>query len=312
MRPISSLSCVLLVSLGTISCSSSPDSAASAAPDSTVISAPGTTQPPSIETERPVVGQCHPGSQVVKNGLLDPDSAMDCNERHGLETWKVVDLPEPYRSNTFLPNINGGDAVRALKDLCFGDDRVAHLDTVAPVATPFGKRSESTSVGNYWFLPSPAQWARGARWVRCDVGIGLSSDDASLSTGPFKEMIKRPENEALKADCASASESVLCTEPHDVEYVSFYEANPGPWPQDDTNPVESKRWLDQCKRDVAAYIGAPVPDDMRNWISISSEGAWQAGTRNVTCYLTFRGATNEALTTTGSARGERGIRPPTS
>ena len=39
---------------------------------------------------------------------------------------------------------------------------------------------------NYWayFTPSPAQWAKGARWVRCDAMSRLSE------TGSFKQMFE--------------------------------------------------------------------------------------------------------------------------
>jgi hypothetical protein len=124
----------------------------------------GTGSPASAETPRrgvdttpAAVGTCH--ALTFKEGFhaADPDPAVDCATAHTTVTVKVVALPD---------SVDWGDAA-ALSAALDGPCEKAKLKL-------FDGNARSVQMSAYdiwWFEPTKAQKAAGARWIRCDVAL---------------------------------------------------------------------------------------------------------------------------------------------
>jgi hypothetical protein len=105
---------------------------------------------------KPQVGQCHQLTWRQAAGVADATRAVACSRRHNLQTVAVVTSPDSLVGLT--------------------DDRLADLGArlcrprVDKVLGRTAAVREQTVYSLFYFAPTPAQVAAGARWIRCDVG----------------------------------------------------------------------------------------------------------------------------------------------
>lgn len=106
--------------------------------------------PPSNHT----VGSCHQLTLEEYRAKSDPDPAVPCTRTHQSLTVKVLHLLAGTRRD------DNASIVRQVGHGCIG----------AVVARAGGwKRYDLALYRPTIFLPTQAQWRRGARWVRCDL-----------------------------------------------------------------------------------------------------------------------------------------------
>ncbi len=128
--------------------------------------APHPTPAPTAKSDAPTVGQCWNGTYANAGDWADwqGDAAVACSASHTLYTFGVAKiaglLPTDWAKSATDPSLS---------------DTVANAASTACEA-PFEKAVPGLAwnqqlVRNFFFVPSEAQWKKGERWVRCDVGV---------------------------------------------------------------------------------------------------------------------------------------------
>ncbi|CAN5740734.1 hypothetical protein BH23ACT12_BH23ACT12_15260 [soil metagenome] len=151
---------VLLVTALTGACSSDGDRG----PETT-----GTPTASAAAFVTPKVGECRgPITLEIRQADSDPRPTVPCDGPHGSETAFVGDLPAqvadlPYDQAAALTG--NSPEMTAILDRCdeeferyVGVSRIVGTDAIRPInlAQPF-------------FIPTADEWAKGARWIRCDA-----------------------------------------------------------------------------------------------------------------------------------------------
>jgi hypothetical protein len=281
----------------------------------------GTTVPDA--RGRPAVGQCRVnGSHVVKDAHFDDQPTVACTAPHGLETWRVVELPDPYGPAATYP---ADDAAHdqlsdAASDSC-GRQRGPHGggEALEFLGVPFAEPAEGavqqsvTPYHGYVFTPSPAQWDAGARWVRCDVGLLVDDPTGSL-TGSLQGVHRTPPPGGIPPLCAAGDPWISCDAPHDVEVVSRYVDVAGQRPGSD-DKAANDQWRSRCHRDTRAYLGLPIADPFEvSAYPVTWPERWATGTHVVECRMEYPDLSSKdrtARTISGSARLRGHLVPPT-
>ncbi|MBI2706341.1 MAG: septum formation family protein [Actinobacteria bacterium] len=266
---------------------------------------PNTTMPDRSRS-RPTAGSCRAdGRREVAESKDDPQPTVPCDQPHGLETWKVADLPEKWNDWPERPDSDGRDG-RAVYDeiegsLCTQDELDDFLGRPRRIATDHGLRSERSAISSVWFFPTAAEWQAGARWIRCDVGLAYD-DDWRTATGSFRDLAKDTAKYRWYSLCNDSTRVVPCTEAHTSELISAFEdIPPGGWPSTAAggDAFSLAYWKARCEEDALAFITADVRRivDMRP----ASKDNWEKGYRWVVCALSFEGKDGYQRTV-GSAR----------
>jgi hypothetical protein len=137
-----------------------------------------------------------------------------------------------------------------------------------------------------WFRPSQDEWAKGARWYRCDVVGG--ADDATryrplpvTARGLFSR--RQPDQWLTCARGATVTGSVKvpCSQQHDWRAVTAVKVGqPGdPYPGDRVVQVRSR---DYCSDWVGAWMHYPT--DYEFGYTWFHQAEWQAGNRRSVCW----------------------------
>jgi hypothetical protein len=112
--------------------------------------------------EQPAVGACYDLTYEQAGRNSAPQAPVECTEPHNLQTILVKRLSNPVRW--------GSDGLF---------DRFA-ADCEKAMYTTLGGNIKASAMSAYswwWFIPTKAQRAAGARWVRCDIGLKHASSD---------------------------------------------------------------------------------------------------------------------------------------
>lgn len=232
----------------------------------------------------PAIGVCYSNS-FAPNPPLAADRPVDCAERHQLETVHVgtftgaaADLPQPPRLGTdHLP--------------------AAYAECDAKTREFVGDEWRNGRLRLGIALPTPAAWAGGARWYRCDleelswakgdpaptsrVGSAkgaLAAADSPLRLGCF--------NVSLALGTVDTMFPVDCAKPHNSEFAGIWTARDQDYPRRDEDWYP---FYDGCLKQVAAYAGVPPDRNLRRRTGVVTVPAarddWRAGDRGVRCYL---------------------------
>ncbi|MFG1654168.1 septum formation family protein [Micromonospora sp. NPDC049275] len=229
----------------------------------------------------PTAGVCHHAYQQV--GFLSGYNPMECGESHRVETLHVGTLTGPGAERG-TPPPPGSEGMRAAQAGCQTE-----------VNKAVGADWRSGRLGLAVVLPSPAAWAGGARWFRCDVTEITSIDDTAvdLRTGSLRGALTgaaplayRCFNPKLNKDKIEEMVAVSCTAKHHAEFV-------GIWQAPDISYAEfnrtTKRTHRACQSVTARY--AKVPDNSQLDFRAGTiyyqpyEQEWRNGNRGVQCFL---------------------------
>ncbi|MFG2057097.1 septum formation family protein [Micromonospora sp. NPDC048930] len=232
----------------------------------------------------PKVGDCH--LRVESVSYPATYRPVDCQAHGGTETFHLGTFtgpladrptPPPVRSAAIRPAFAECDA-RATA-FVGGDWRGARL-TVRVVP------------------PSPAGWAGGARWFRCDLMAvptveprlfgGRSADYSMPYRGSLRDALKGPAPLAygcLTVDKWDELQQTSCTKAHQFEYV-------GSWSAPDVGYADADRDAKaihaRCRTLVARYAKVPVdrmlPYRTGTRFQLPSEEAWARGDRGIRCF----------------------------
>ncbi|GHE07380.1 septum formation family protein [Klenkia taihuensis] len=241
-------------------CSSTVEGSASPAP----VTTPTPGDDPMVDA--PAVGTCHAVESAYDP--LEVPEVVECGDGHTGETAAVLDTGLPVEAEyPTQDDLDEGYLGDAYDDVCSYDTADDYLR-----AQP-GDRSYT----NYTqVLPTPEQWARGARWVACDVTYGYSQPEPA--PGRMAGALESGDTAAYRACLTGdpADDAVVpCSEPHWGEQISGYPDVPEgtPFPADRAARAVI---AEQCRPAAVDYLDGPVPaevgldittDDPEDWAS---------------------------------------------
>jgi hypothetical protein len=179
----------------------------------------------------PRPGSCWQLGTSDFGSALDQPTRLPCAKAHDTEVVRVAanaidrQLDYPTRSQLELPS---SAVARALDDACDYLAVSTYLGDDAAMHTPFVDVEPR--------LPSRAQWAAGARWVRCDVVYGI--DTPEPAPGVMAGALQGPRTAAYRACYAGTpTEHVVipCSAPHQAEIVpdGLFLTSTSPYPTQD-------------------------------------------------------------------------------
>lgn len=207
-----------------------------------------------------VVGECRHYTAAERAEQAEDSSPVDCGSRHTAEVIAVEQAPRTYEME--------GEASLRLT-------RFANNVCDSAFRRTLRIRHEETHVVAYtysWFLPTRAQLALGARWVRCDV---------NLLDGPRLGVLPRRTPEVGYYDIDKSERRCLtraylvvaCTEAHAWFSRGVATVPDGRYSTDRIDAAARRRCPSVLHRDDRRYL----------WIR-PTEFGWTGGERHVTCY----------------------------
>ena len=222
----------------------------------------------------PAVGTCHAVEATYLP--LEVPAVVECGDGHTGETATVVDTGLPldaaYPTEDDLDDDYLGDAYDDVCSYRTVDDYLQARPIDQLYAT-------STQV-----LPTPDQWAAGARWVACDVTYGDSSPEPvpGRLAGALQSGDTAPYRACLTGDPAE-NDTVACSEPHWAEEISGLPDVPvgTPYP---TDRAARAVIAAQCLPDAVDYLDGPLPAGVALDITTEDADDW-AGSPFPTCVL---------------------------
>ena len=224
---------------------------------------PGTLDP----AEAPVVGTCSTIAEGQEGTPLDPPGPVECSGDHNAETAAVGDsgladdAPHPTQAELDDPDSR---ISRALTELCDLDVVREYLggDTLDDPYAYFAP-----------YLPDAAQWAAGARWIRCDVFYGYLVPEPA--PGVLADALAGPDA-ARHRTCFVGSAAdygvAPCSEPHEAEPVGTEVAalpEGGPYPDEPARQAA----VGSCTAVAEDYGGGALPNGyvVDVWVDTAEE-----------------------------------------
>ncbi|WP_091628696.1 septum formation family protein [Micromonospora peucetia] len=226
----------------------------------------------------PRAGECHVNAEPT--AYLTSHQPVDCAKAHLVETFHIGTFTGDLAARPIPPRV-GSAAMRSAftecdakaKEFVGGDWRDGRLTVqVAPT--------------------SPAGWAGGSRWYRCDLfelnPLDDTGDAAVNRAGSLRGALRA--STPLRHGCAEAGEwghllTVPCTKVHRYEYVGVWMA-PNASYEDATKDEDAVHT--KCRSVIARYAKVPVDRMLRyrtgSTYRFPSEEAWARGDRGVRCW----------------------------
>ncbi len=175
---------------------------------------PVTTSAPAT----PQVGECRgPISQEIFAADTDTRPTVPCDQAHGSETVLVGQLPAavaalPQEQAAALSN-HSPEMFPTLDQCTEEFDRYVGVSRIGPDAVRRGNLSMA------FFVPPAEDWARGARWVRCDaVTEPFAGQAVRSTTESLRGILAR---DPLPAAWRSCYGEVTVAAPPTVRYEGF-------------------------------------------------------------------------------------------
>jgi hypothetical protein len=105
---------------------------------------------------QPKVGSCHAMTMQEFNRIVVPAASVPCGKRHTTKTLVVKRLSGDVDWNAkYLMRPIWATCLRKMNRVLGGSDKARAMSSYAPS----------------FFIPSPRERARGAKWLRCDLGL---------------------------------------------------------------------------------------------------------------------------------------------
>ncbi|GLW30255.1 septum formation family protein [Actinoplanes regularis] len=236
-------------------------------------------------------------------------------------TYEVVNCAMPHRTETVYVGEYTGQAATA-------DQPPSEASAGAHKAYEICDQKTSAYVGGPWRTarlwigvthPSPAAWAGGSRWFRCEV-VELDSieDNGALveRKGSLRNVLATDAGARLRLSCYAVSLDssgaidtmgpASCGAKHNAEFAGVWKA-----PADLSYPKGDEAWErfhDGCRSVVADYIGVPDDKNLEYRTGVVSlpgnSDVWAQGDRGVRCYFWLDGA---ALTSSLKGKGPKAL-----
>lgn len=193
---------------------------------------PSSTTTTSRESELPPpppeVGQCR--GLISKEIILastDDRRPVPCDQPHGSETVLVVELPPEVAELSHreaMALASDAPVLRSVLELCdVAFEDYIGVNRITPDSVIEG------NLGRAFYMPTSEDWARGARWLRCDaVTTPLNGDSTRETTERLRGVLDRdplpPEWRSCYRDVSieprlTFATLVSCDQPHSAEVL---------------------------------------------------------------------------------------------
>ena len=210
--------------------------------------------------QAPAVGQCFDLSAEELAGTSYVEAPVDCAAVHTSQVIAVVQLPDD------LTYDSEGLELFALESCLPAQREVLGTGQV-------GLRLTAFNLG--YFGPTAEQQAAGARWLRCDLVLGNSSDpralpdELAIGRYPFKKSVSR---------CLAGRDFHLtvCTEPHTHRATGAIRIPRYAFPSKKERRIDG---IDRCR---------PRTSSRTYRYGWPSRVAWEAGDHALVCYTRTR------------------------
>jgi Septum formation len=216
----------------------------------------------------PRVGQCYATPDAVLADPHDPSAPVACSRPHTLETYAVLHPDGPLGPRTLAAADEA--CVRRAGSFLGGGDFT------------------QTAVSVYFFTPTKAQRADGARWVRCDLGVvtdtavsGARPVTGSLR-GAFSDGVPTVYRRCLDAppDPASVQPLVRCDQPHVAQLVPT-----GRRLGDASTPYPGMdRLAERANARCSQTVRSALPEAARSLVVVPTRSMWNAGSTAAQCW----------------------------
>lgn len=236
---------------------------------------------PAPKVATPAAGVCY--DKAATNGVWYGDFVtQDCLSPHTVET-------------VFVGTFAGADADRSNPPPIGGQSRAAAYTQCRKGAVDYlGDDYHLGMLRLTLVTPSPAAWAGGARWYRCDISrfTDALGGTVDLGGGSVKDGLRGNRSMALTCYTQTAQNGVsdeehmvACDQPHNSEVAGLYTAPDIPWPSDEK--AREDLGFKGCDPVVGAYLGFTSGHDNSPYlgyaISLFDEGQWSLGDRTIRC-----------------------------
>ncbi len=237
--------------------------------------APETTRAPTASSAAfvtPKVGECRgPITVEIRQADSDPRPTVPCDGPHGSETAFVDALPAQavaFSYDQAAALRQDSPEMTATLDRCAEEtDRYVGL---SPIAGTDAVRQ--INLVQPWFIPSAAEWAKGARWIRCDVSPVLDGQQERATNERLRGLGTRDPLPVAWRTChkdgaelpADSFQGYLsCEQAHEGEVILVFQTTD---PKIDSLAGDPKALNDyigntfpqQCEERVASYVGLSV------------------------------------------------------
>lgn len=218
-------------------------------------------------TTRPRVGQCYATPDAVLAAAHDPTPPVRCAEPHSLETYAVLEADGPLDPPT-MAEMNQR-CVERIHDFLGGD--FLH-----------------TAVSVYYFTPTRAQQADGARWVRCDAGVVTDTavTGARPVTGSLRNAFESGVPTAYRRCLDSAPDPtasqplVPCGLPHVAQQIPDGVGLGRP-----ERPYPGReRLVARAQPRCASTVSRAVPDAGRSLVVVPTASMWRSDLTTAQCW----------------------------
>lgn len=243
-----------------------------------------------------VVGRATPGAAVLAAAPRLRSCWVDSTPGRGspLDGTNIVSCADPHRAETIWVNDHAFGAHTPYPTRAdLADPDSATRQVVHDICSYFTALSylgrDSVSYGLYVAtaprLPSPTEWAAGARWIRCDIVFGILTTEPA--PGMMAGALKGAQSNAYHLCMTGTSESyafVSCARPHDAEVLGEPRQLPpsSPWP----GAASARQALKESCAGMLPFVfsDSRPPPGVTLDVFVGPEDTWLAG-RLVTCVL---------------------------
>jgi hypothetical protein len=237
---------------------------------------------------KPVTGDCWRSTYKNANKYADWNSAkpVTCSAAHQLYTYGVPDIRGTFSGSQYNSSGRLKDAISNAEDkACVNSQIESEL-----LNNDFEGR-----VDFVLFVPSRAEWSRGARWVRCDIGLialGSKYHDPALENLPPLDTVRTSIRfKALSLDYCANDPQGPNAGPYSADAV-YADCNGKPeWTQADgipvlpylTNDYPSQVLMTQVYQDRCVALWANATHV--TYAHYPTEAEWADGEQVIECWV---------------------------
>lgn len=258
----------------------------------------------------PVQGDClEPMTEPIANSAQMP-AIVDCANPHGGEVVSMDEIPEPKDGS--YPAWSGGiDGADEQVQSCVGSKAgPGSLETfLGSKALPLTDEQVSAGAADAYavsgiqyavYVPGPAAWSNGERWLACAAVLSNSGKTPSSYTGSLRDALAKPGSLDVQFSWCKQQEpnardtfTVLpCSEPHNYEQLASFTSgsDDAPYPGDGALGALSQELCPELSAKATGGRSDDLPDGIGLGWTYPLESEWADGDRSVRCFAVTDGS----------------------
>jgi hypothetical protein len=245
-----------------------------------------------LPTRDSVAGTCHHASDATDliATASDTSPAVPCTQPHQTETLWTVQITGLLAGQKERPNPELINATLA-----------GRCDDYWRVRAYLGADTydDHWGVSTVMKVPTPAEWAKGDRTLRCEAVSGKGGSQPPTASDTLRGILRRKDSAPFRL-CRVGGQLVSCDQGHDEEAMSpNVVLKAAPWPGSTPLAVAAHT---SCAAIAQHYLGVRLTSrpDLAVAADLPTQADWAAGNRGVNCWL----QNSNGFLTTGTVRGD--------